>query len=118
LFRPLPGNNEEELMKTRQTVLALLAGLLVLAWGSSASAGERNYWRHSQGHFENTDGNKWVEKKMGEGTYHFVETSRNDNFVQIYDKSQECTVRLYGDKCMVKHGSGAFEKYYDGKWGK
>ena len=76
---------------------------------------ERLVWRHSQGHFENTRGNTWVEKSP-DGTFHFVERVRHDAFVELYDGSRDCTVRLFGNRCLVRFGTGPFLWYYDGHW--
>jgi hypothetical protein len=104
-------------MKIRHSVLALLACVLTLAVVSTAMAQERNYWRHSRGHFENTTGNKWTEK-IDKEVYHFVETERTAKRVEIYDKSRDVTVHLYEAACWVKLSGKKWEKYYDGRWGK
>ena len=49
---------------------------------------ERNYWRHSKGHFENTKGNRW-EEKIADATNYFVETDRTDHYVELYNKSTD-----------------------------
>jgi hypothetical protein len=40
-------------------------------------------------------------------------------YVELYDRSRDGTVRLYGDRCMVKFpGMPRFEEYYGGRWGR
>ena len=105
------------LMNERHSVWLAPACLLVVCV-ASVHAEERNYWRHSHGHFANTKGNRWEEKK-DDDTYHFVETDRTDHYVELYDKSRDCTVRLFSDRCMVKADftNNKFEKFYEGHWG-
>jgi hypothetical protein len=104
-------------MKIRQTVLAILTCVVTLAWVGTAAAAERDYWRHSRGHFENTVGNKWVEK-IDDRTHRFMEVERTQKYVELYDASRDCTVRLYNDRCMVKKsGKPRFEEYWNGRWG-
>jgi len=98
-------------------MLALLACLIGLAWVGTTVAAEREYWRHSNGHFENTEGNKWREKSPG-GTFNFVEQQRTLKFVQLYDRSRDVTIRLFDDRCMIRKGDNPFELKYEGKWGK
>jgi hypothetical protein len=104
-------------MKTRHSILAMAACLLTLAWVSTASAAERNYWKHSDGHFENTTGNNWVEKIKG-NTNRFKEVERTERYIELYDAGRDCTVRLFNDRCMVKFGNKKFEEYYNGRWGR
>ncbi len=96
--------------------VSLIACLLLLATAGAILAAERNYWRHSKGHFENTKENRW-EEKSPDGTYHFVEKKRTDRFVELYDRKRQCTVRLFNDHCNVKFGDEKFQKLYEGKWG-
>jgi CubicO group peptidase (beta-lactamase class C family) len=74
------------------------------------------FWRYGEGHFEYTGKNKWTEKAPTGETFHFVEARRTDNYVELSDKSRECTVRLTATECQVKFKDGKFEKYYHGKW--
>jgi hypothetical protein len=94
----------------------LLALALALAWALPVLAQEaRTYWRHSTGHFENTSGNRWIEKH-NKDTYTFTETERTPRYVQLFDRSRDCTVRLLENRCLVRFGNGKFENYYDGRW--
>src|SRR5690242_10111197 len=104
-------------MSERRSIGLVVACLLLLVCVAPARAKERSYWRHSKGHFENTKGNTWVEK-CPEGTFRFVETKRTEKYVELYDKSQKCTVRLYNNRCDIKNKDtkNKFKKCYDGKW--
>jgi hypothetical protein len=102
---------------TRQPLLvALVAVAVVLGTFTAAHAEKyRVSWRHPDGHFENVNGTKWVEQSP-DGTFRFEEQKRGDDFVQLYDASRDCHVRLYGDRCMVKFGDGRYQEYYRGHW--
>jgi hypothetical protein len=100
-----------------RNVTTVLVVFLLLVCASTAVALERNYWRHSRGHFTNIKGNEW-EEKIDNATYRFVEKDRTDAFVLLYDEGRKCHVRLYNDHCDVRFGEGEYKKYYDGKWGK
>lgn len=103
-------------MMTRRAALTSVAAL-VLGSVPAVRAADREYWKHEKGHFENTSGNKWIEKTE-KHTYHFVEKDRKEKYVELYDKTRDISVRLYDHHCDVKKGDGKFEKYYEGKWGK
>lgn len=102
-------------MVRRMSVLAL-SGLCVLALAMPAFAGERDLWKHSAGAFLNTQGNDWVEKAPDGSTYYFKEQKRTEDFVLLYDRSRDCYVRLFNDRCLVKFGSGSYDEYYRGRW--
>jgi cellobiose phosphorylase len=103
-------------MKRKQFIAFVLAVLITLAWVAPASAAARNYWHHSNGHFENTTENKWVEKSP-DGTFYFFETNRTDTYVELHNNARNCTVRLFPNRCMVKINDGGWQKMYDGGWG-
>ena len=75
------------------------------------SAGVAARW----GHFENTVGNKWVEISP-DGRFEFREVYRGRNFIELYDGSRDCRVRLTGRDCLVKFGAGPFQCFYKGHW--
>jgi hypothetical protein len=102
-------------MMTRKVLPTLVICFVAMAWALPASAAERQYWRHGEGHFENTRGNHWTERHSGD-IYRFVEMDRTPKYVELYDKSRDCTVRLFDGRCMVKFGDQRFERYYDGGW--
>ena len=99
--------------------LSYLSALVVAtATVSPVLAGDREYWRHNAGHFENTSGNSWTEKNTT-NEFQFVETDRTHNYVELFDAGRNCTVRLYANACFVKapFTNNQFKKYYNGKWG-
>ena len=102
-------------MIVQRLIRLLVACLLVLVFAGLADAGERDYWRHSTGHFTNTKENKWTEKAP-DGTHHFVETKRNKHYVELYDESRDITVRLFKTYSDAKSGNGEFERLYEGQW--
>ena len=107
-------------MIVRYSLLVVLACVITALVAPPAVAGpaDRNYWKHSKGHFENTSGNNWVEKSGG-GTWRYVESDRNDKYVELYDKSREVGVRIYAKKYAWKHPKetqGAWEGKIEGHW--
>jgi CubicO group peptidase (beta-lactamase class C family) len=74
------------------------------------------FWRHKNGYFEYVEKNTWTEKAPDGKTFKFIETDRTDDYVDLYDMTRECTVRLTNTDCQVEFKGGKFEKYYDGKW--
>ena len=80
--------------------------------------GDREYWRHSQGQLENTVGNTWEEQSPG-ARFSFQETDRTQEYVQLYDASRNCTVRLYSNVSLVSSPLSNFEfrTLYFGGWG-
>jgi len=103
-------------MSVKSSAVSLFAFLLVLVLAAPSYAAERNYWHHKTGHFENTKENKWEEKSPG-GTYHFVEKERTEKYVEIHDRSRDCTVRLFDDHCLVRFKDEPFKRLYEGRWG-
>ena len=103
-------------MTTTRLVAAALVAAWTLAWAAPAAAAERNYWRHSQGHFENTHENEWTEKAPGGKTFHFAEKVRPPEYVELYNRPRGVTVRLYKTHCTFKQGDGETERLYEGGW--
>jgi hypothetical protein len=95
--------------------MAVLACLVLFAAAAPSLAAERDYWRHSHGHFENTSGNTWVEKN-GAVTHRYVEMKRTEDYVELYDSGREVTVRLFDDSCVVNIKRRAFHEVYTGSW--
>ncbi len=104
-------------MKTLSRVASLMFACLI---ASPGMAGDRDYWRHAQGHFENVidQGNVWIERGPS-GQFQFVEVDRTLDYVLLYDQSRDCTVRLTIDSCWVKapFTGDQFLRYYHGRWG-
>ena len=65
-------------------------------------ARERILWRSGKASFEHEDADQWVEKNEGVVVHSYVMKYRNDKYVELFDKSRRCTVRLYGDHCEVE----------------
>jgi hypothetical protein len=103
-------------MSARGAIGLTAACLLVLGWAASAPAQERTYWRDSKGFFEKR-GKDWVEER-GDVKSRFVETDQTDDYVELFDRKRETTVRLYNDRCMVKVGRKKFDRAHDGEWEK
>jgi hypothetical protein len=88
------------------------------SWVNVAAGKERNYWKHGRGHFENTTGNTWTEK-LDEKTKRWVEVERTDKYIELYNKVEDSTVRLYIDRCTVKlSGKEQFREVWQGRWGR
>ena len=106
-------------MTVQRSIALAAACLLVLVSALPSPAAERAYWRQENGHFENTDRNHWVEKAPNGATYHFVEVVRREWYVELYDRSRDCTVRLFDNRYEVKGPwtNYRFENYGDGRWG-
>ena len=94
---------------------ALLAVGAVLLFTLPAMAVDRVVWHHHRGHFENTTGNHWVEKSP-DGTFYFREVRRAANYIELYDRSRDCTVRLTPSACLVRFGGEGFREFYRGHW--
>ncbi len=74
----------------------------------------RTLWRSSRGYFENTGGDKWVEKN-DDGVFNYVERERTAKFIELFDFSRNITVRLHPDHYDVKTNN-RFERKTDGTW--
>ncbi len=72
--------------------------------GPGQPPAKRNHWVHSAGSFRMVGGNKWNEYDAnGNLKFSYVETQRNDQFVELYDASREGFARLLDGKAMGKH---------------
>jgi hypothetical protein len=80
--------------------------------------GQHTFWGHTSGHFKNTEGKNWEESVSGQ-SYRFVERERTSDYVELYDESRNCTVRLYDNRCEVKGAftNHEFQEFYYGEWG-
>src|SRR5579872_788811 len=102
-------------MTNNRSLRLPVACLLMLGFTSAAYAAERKAWCHSEGHFENLKDGRWEERSQG-GTARFVEKERTEKFIELYDATRECYVRLFEKHCEVKFENGKFTKLYDGTW--
>ena len=82
-----------------------------------ATAGDRELWKFSEGFYIKQPGDRWAERNnAGEVTFRFVETKRTDEFVELFDKNRNATIRLRLKMWMINQGDGKFEKLYEGGW--
>jgi hypothetical protein len=106
-------------MFVSRIAVPLLAIVALTAWTQPALAGERLVWSYEGGFFADKDKKNWIEENPT-GKYFFKEVDRNEDYIELYDKSRDCTVRLYKDAMYLK-GLGQFNdfvKLYDGEWTK
>jgi hypothetical protein len=77
---------------------------------------ERVYWQHGGGYFAKAGGSQWIEKSSG--WLFFKAARRTAEYVQLFDESRQCSVRLYADRCEVRGpwNRFQFQKFYDGGW--
>ena len=61
---------------------------------------------------------QWVEYLAGSHTanWHFVETARNSDNVDLFDASRSLTVRLSKDRMLLKIGNNPFGFFKKGHW--
>jgi hypothetical protein len=104
-------------MARPRILIPAFACLLVLGSVSPTwAANVRVSWRHSTGHFEQLAGRQWMELTPAGITHRYVEQARNPEYVQLYDASRDCHVRLYWDRCDVRFGAARYRTYYLGHW--
>jgi hypothetical protein len=72
----------------------------------------RTRWVHADGELVQTSTGVWVEK-LGTGEFHFVETARTAEFVQLFDKSRDYTLRLTATAMLIKGGNATVPKFAD-----
>ena len=105
--------------KVKRYALVLAVAVAALAVASPAQAQvKRLLWTYQGGFFEDRGMDRWVEKNEA-GTYYFKEVDRNAEFIELYDKSRDCSVRLYYDSMYLKGFNGKFPdfiKFYNGQW--
>jgi len=82
-----------------------------------AAPGERTYWYHARGYFENTQASEWSVFIRGDGEYALKEVGRNADYVELKDGATKTVTRLFRDRCEVrKFGKGEFEVLFVGGW--
>jgi hypothetical protein len=81
----------------------------------------RAIWAYKNGgaYFEHKKGKLWEELKDKKVANTFIEQNRTKEYVEIYDKSRDTTVRFFADHYDLKPAGAKseFKKYADGKWG-
>src|SRR5262245_20861003 len=88
----------------RVMAVALLAAVLVFGHVSAAGQTQRVVWKFNDtGSFHDEGGKRWVEKDAaGTRLFDFKEVVRNDDFIELYDKTRDVTIRLYKDVAYIK----------------
>jgi len=94
----------------------ILACLPVPQFPAPTQERTRKEWRYGRGIFKMTKEKEWQEKTPNNVVFHFVEKERTEKYVELYDRSRDCTVRLFDDRFEVKapFTGGKFRKYHDG----
>ncbi len=116
----------------KRLLLFLSLGLLTTALSNPAKAQSvgpvaveagdtRTLWVYESGWFEDIGDHQWVELNHelynDSGEMLFVEVSRNDSQVTLFDKSRNLTVILTEGKMKWRVGeSGDFNELYQGRW--
>jgi hypothetical protein len=88
--------------------LAALLALGALGTVASAQTVDRTRWEYDRGAIWRTL--TWTERS-GKTSHTYFETRRNPVFVELFDPSRDYTVRLYGDKLLLRGGKGAAKKF-------
>lgn len=106
---------------TARNALKLFTALgLFLATAGAVFAADREKWVFADGFFVKLKGAKWAERNNGEpekNAFKFVEVARTPEYVEIYDKSRDTSIRLRKTHSTIKQGAdGKFNKLYDGMW--
>lgn len=81
-------------------------------------AADRTIWKHDLGTFSLAKGVKWIESDAsGNTTFHFKETARTPEYVELFDAKRKMTLRLKDKNALVRNeGDKGFTKLYSGGW--
>lgn len=97
----------------------LIAGILmfaIVATSPASPAIAHQSWLYNRGSFRAVGGKNWVERNPT-GTFHFKETARSSQFVELYDPSRQFGVRLYSSTVYISTPSNRKWSYlYHGRW--
>jgi hypothetical protein len=85
---------------------------------------DRRFWYYNAGgvtgRFFLKDRFEWEEDQWTgsaqTATYHFKETSRDDNYIYINDASRDVWVALGNSQTYIKFGNGTWSVLYSGTW--
>jgi WD40 repeat protein len=95
------------------------AAVLVYRMPTASAPAEatRVTWRFKGGLFENMCGKKWEERGDG-GTFEYIETTRNADYIEMVDTSRGVTIRLRDKSQEDSHGApgSSFTRFRDGTW--
>ena len=102
---------------TRLPGLALISVLLTAVPAvTAASATARQAWLYNRGSFKAVGGSSWIEKNPT-GEFHFRETVRTGQYLELYDASRQMTVRLDASSMYWKTaGQKNWNYLYHGRW--
>ena len=94
----------------------LLASVLI-----PSVAADGNKWVHQNGSFTKNEDGTWTEVVKGspDVEHHFSESETTDEYIDLYDASRDCSVRLSPDKSYYKcppAGHDEFVDLHDGCW--
>jgi hypothetical protein len=85
---------------------------------SIASSKERTLWRHSNGYFEHSANDDWIEYHATGYTWSFRKVSQSAEFVELERDWPNCHIRLYANHCEYAHPPFVqYEPLYQGTWG-
>jgi hypothetical protein len=78
----------------------------------------RSFWAfENAGGFYRLDERAWTEASSDRKlTYHFVEVACTREYIEIFDASRSCAVRLRSGQADIKQGNGIWTKYREGDW--
>jgi WD40 repeat protein len=71
------------------------------------------------GTFKHLKDNVWVEHSPKGERFRFEEVTRNNRYIEIYDKKRDVGVRIYANKTLWMHPEdtkGKWEMLYEGEW--
>jgi hypothetical protein len=68
------------------------------------------------GRFEEQAQGRWVEVTAGGRRWYFQQRARTSSYVELYDASRGCAIRLHRNTCYINYRSGAWRPLYSGHW--
>jgi hypothetical protein len=78
----------------------------------------RQLWAYPGGFIKWVGGNVWVESNPS-GSFQFVESSRNDDFIELLDGGRDVAVRLYvtgNGFIRTPESAGQWAPWWTGSW--
>lgn len=114
-LKPMRGSEIRLTSGTEEDVLTLDTNHGIFTY--SPPGYPRSYWSHPQGAFQQTGAKEWGERNAnGEATFSFVEQARTPEYVELYDASRGCGVRLNATEALVRCANFDWTQFYRGKW--
>jgi hypothetical protein len=90
--------------------------------GSWKDGARRLNWEYAGGSLRAQPATTWVEKNV-DGLRLFAEERRTDNFIELFDRQREFTLRLYPQELQIRGGNDSvrtrfpkFTRLYAGGW--